>query len=303
MERAMNKTFNLIIIGVSLLAAAGCTSKKEQLTASTLTIAIEPASVSTLSAGGQIQLTANCRSAKSDNVDIAPTWSVENNLGTFNPATGKITVFTAGSGNGAGNIYASYADVRSAGLSITVGSGAPIETGSIFTIFNDNFSTELAAPGAFTDDYGLGSTIALAANTSDRSEGTKSFSATYSISSVGWSGWYVAVAGSAMKNMSAYTGGHLRFDIKSAYDIQIGIRSNNVDSGLNPAKKYLSDLSITPDGAHFQSVSIPISLLVGGNTTDLTQMKDMFIAAAVGSQTGAQTNKTFLIDNIRWTVD
>jgi hypothetical protein len=113
----------------------------------------------------------------------------------------------------------------------------------------------------------------------------------------------MSMPAASVKDMSAYAGGHLRFDIKTDYDIQIGIRSDNVDADANDAKKYISNY-ITLDGTRFQPVAIPIAQLVAAQSgTDLAQMKDLFIAAAVGRQINAQYSKTFLIDNIRWTLD
>jgi hypothetical protein len=277
-----------------ILFFVSCTSKKDRLVADTLTINIEPATAS-LAAGGTLSLKAICRSAKSDNVDIAPVWSVENSLGSFSPSSGKSATFTAGNSSGSGKIYATYQGIRGeVGLTVTgTGGGGGIVT---YSIYNDSFATDLDAPGTFK---GGGDAITLVADTTESSEGAQSFKATFSITEGGWAGWYVSA--STTKDMSAYSSGHLQFDIKTAYDIQIGIRSDNINSVANTAKRYISSY-ITPNGTMFQSVSVPISDFVSAQPgTDLSQMKDMFIASAIGDRIHAQTNKTFAIDNIRWT--
>jgi hypothetical protein len=289
----------MLCVSVLLLAAlSACTSKNDRLSADTLTISIDPSTPQSVAVGGTLSLKAICKSAKTDNVDISPAWSAENSMGTFSPASGKSTTFTAVTAS-TGSIYATYSGVRGSVLvTVTSASSGGGGGGSSvsYTIYDDSFASDLDAPGAFN---GGSDSIVLSADTSAKSQGTQSFLSTFTVTSSGWAGWYVSA--STTKGMSAYSSGHLQFDIRSAYDIQVGIRSNNINSGTNSAKKYISAY-ITPDGTQFKSVSIPIADLVNAQAgTDLSQMKDMFIATAVGTQTGAQTSKNFWIDNIRWT--
>jgi len=297
----------MLCVSVLFLAALSArTSKNDRLSADTLTISIDPSTSQSVAVGGTLSLKAICKSAKTDNVDISPAWSAENSMGTFSPASGKSTTFTAVTAS-TGSIYATYSGVRGSVLvtvtSASSGGGGSGGGGSggggssvSYTIYDDSFASDLDAPGAFN---GGSDSIVLSADTPAKSQGTQSFLSTFTVTSSGWAGWYVSA--STTKGMSAYSSGHLQFDIRSAYDIQVGIRSNNINSGTNSAKKYISAY-ITPDGTQFKSVSIPIADLVNAQAgTDLSQMKDMFIATAVGTQTGAQTSKNFWIDNIRWT--
>ena len=113
-----------MLVCAVMIGFASCTQKKDRLSSNTLSITAEPSTLS-VQAGQQVQLSATCISAKSDNVSISPSWSVEHNLGTFSPASGKATTFTAGSVSGSGNIYATYGDIRSAAVSLTVATGGP----------------------------------------------------------------------------------------------------------------------------------------------------------------------------------
>jgi hypothetical protein len=106
----MNKLFSISFVGLMVVLISGCTSKKDRINENTITIAVDSSS-STVHTGSTLNFTAICKNSSSDNLDIAPTWSAENNLGTFSPTKGKTTTFTAGSTEGTGKIYASYYDV------------------------------------------------------------------------------------------------------------------------------------------------------------------------------------------------
>lgn len=295
-----NKIVSLIIVGLSFLLTAGCTSKKEQLTASTLTIAVEPGSIAALSAGNSVQLTAICKSAKSDNVDIAPTWSVENNLGTFNPATGKTTVFTAGSVNNTGKIYASYADVRSAGVNVTVGSGGGNDGGtSPGVLFADaGMATDLA-PVSGTDmlhyfDGGDGSQDSAPWRIDVQNEPSgctvdsqKSMKITYTdvADDECYGGFYLAF--SSPKDMSAYS--KLTFyakgtDGNESFEIKIH-NSSDADWGVNETLTTTS----------WQKIEIPLSSFTG---VPLSQIDQPFIIAFKHTLTGK--NATIYIDYIKY---
>jgi hypothetical protein len=104
------RKYLLLLLCLSMAAVSACTSKKDRLTADTLVISIDPSSVS-VSTGAAKNLTAICKSAKLNNVDITPAWTVDSGLGTFNPTSGKTTTFTAGTAVGTGKIYATYSGV------------------------------------------------------------------------------------------------------------------------------------------------------------------------------------------------
>jgi hypothetical protein len=294
----MKKTIVLILSAIILLSA--CEKKKDRLTNNTFSISIDSPTAVAMYTGNTVTLKAICINSKLENIDVKPSWSVSNNLGTFNPATGKSTVFTAGANSGSGKIYATYDTVSAnVGLNITAVPGSGGGGTITYIIYDDSFNSDLASPGAFSD---TAVNPVLASDNINVSQGLSAFKAIFSIGSAGYQGWFVSETGT--KNMSAYSGGHLKFDIMTAYDIQIGIRSSNVNSNTNSAKRYISSYITLGAGSSFQSVSIPISdFTTAEPSTNLIQMKDMFIATALGSQIGAQTNQKFIIDNIRWTTN
>lgn len=108
------KKITLILISclIPLAVFMSCASKRDRLVVDTLVIAIDHSSAQTVAPGGTLALKVICKSAKSDNVDISPSWSVQNSLGSFNPSSGKSTTFTAGTSTGTGKIYATYGSVR-----------------------------------------------------------------------------------------------------------------------------------------------------------------------------------------------
>jgi len=72
----MKKQFSLVLRAVAVLCVAltfivSCTQKKDRLVSNTLNIVITPQSVA-VSTGTTQTLTAVCKSATSNNVDVAP---------------------------------------------------------------------------------------------------------------------------------------------------------------------------------------------------------------------------------------
>ncbi|MBN1823953.1 MAG: hypothetical protein JW803_06525 [Endomicrobiales bacterium] len=302
---------NWKILAVSAVLIAGviaCTSKKDRLTSNTLTITVDPSTAQNVNAGETLSLSAICRSAKSDNVAINPVWSVVSDtadLGTFGSASGKTSVFTART-PGTGTIYASYGSVRG-GVSVTVvstttsnGGGS---TSASFTIFDDAFGADLDIISPPSDKVNVfvvaGCALTPGEDTSTYYQGTKSWKSQFTVTAAGWAGWYVGK--NADYNMSSYSSGKIMFMYRSAYDLQIAIRSSNLNSDTHSAKIYLSEAGYTADGSTFKLASINISSFqLKEPSLDLTKMRDLFVVSAVGSKIGAQTNKEFWLDDIRW---
>lgn len=121
MSIPMKKNISFILVAFCITLAAGCASKKERLTASTMTVGID-AAYSSVTVGGTLALKAVCRTPKTDDPDVSPAWTIDMPLGSFAPANGKSTTFTATS-TGTAVIRASVSDV-SASFAITVVSTA-----------------------------------------------------------------------------------------------------------------------------------------------------------------------------------
>jgi len=135
----------VVVLCAAIAVIISCTTKKDRLVTDTLTIAITPQTVS-ISTGTSISLTAVCKSGSASSVvtaNIAPNWTVDSpSLGTFKPAQGKTTTFTATSATsavGKGRIYAAYSNIKaSAGVSVSS------------SIFNSPVSTSAANIGSIT---------------------------------------------------------------------------------------------------------------------------------------------------------
>jgi hypothetical protein len=292
------------VLCIAVVGLVSCTQKKNRITSDTLAIAIDPPSVS-ISTGAAQALKAIC-TVNGNSVTTVPVWSVDSSVtpaGVFSSANGQSIIFTAGPTACTGKIYATVSNVK-AGVSFAIYGSTPASAGSIYSLYDSGvFNSDLANPGLA---YYSGDTIGLATDLVNHSAfQTQSFEATFTLNDAvnSWADW--AVSEKTPKNMIAYSYGYIRFNIRSSYDIQIGIRSSNISANTNTAKQYISQYGWSAaSGASFQSVVIPVNDLVTAPAgTDLTQMVDMFIAAAVASRIGAQTNQSFWIDNIRWTTN
>lgn len=109
-----------------VLFVVACDRKNNPLTSDTTAIAVDPPPTQSVALGSSIPLKASATSAKGD-VSINPTWSVENNMGTFNPPQGKETTFIAGASSGTCKIYATNGRIRG---ETTVAIGCPATGGS-----------------------------------------------------------------------------------------------------------------------------------------------------------------------------
>ncbi|MHB9155440.1 MAG: hypothetical protein ACYC5N_07085 [Endomicrobiales bacterium] len=99
-----------------VLFVVSCDQKKDSFTSSslipnTLAVTIDPAPAQPVEAGSRVPLKASCSNASGE-VNASPVWSVENDLGTFEPAQGKETTFIAGKTTGTGKLFATLGSVR-----------------------------------------------------------------------------------------------------------------------------------------------------------------------------------------------
>lgn len=129
----------LLLLALCLCSLSACdTAKRSRLSSDTLRIAIDPPAVNgVIVFNSTMTLNAVCRSPQSPDPDVTPVWTVENNLGTFDPATGKKVIFTAGSIIGTGAIYASIGSVRSPALSISVAHSTSAVVKTVLPIYSD----------------------------------------------------------------------------------------------------------------------------------------------------------------------
>ena len=299
----LNIKFLFACLCITLVTLASCTTKKDRLAADTLTIAIDPSSFS-VSTGTAKTLTAICRSPKSDDVNISPDWTVDPVIGTLSSASGKTTEFTAGASVGTAKIRASYSGITAVSdVSITSSAVIPIVISQGYGIYSETFIVTMlkfdTANPPDTDGGCMGSYDGVVGNVGS-ANGANEFTegiVGLKCSAVGTSGgiWIQFGSDSAtgygtdakvQKDLSVYTGGTLKFDIRTTAEVTIGMEYGALGTPTKPAFTLTSLGYLTDDS--WQQVSI----LLSSFTSDLTavQVPVSFFAAA---------GTVFYIDNVR----
>lgn len=300
----MKKTLVFLLM-LSLLPALAC-GKKNRASSDTLTISVDAATQS-VAAGGTLPLRAICRSPKSNDVDVSPTWSVTDNLGTFNPAAGKATTFTAGSTVSTGTIYATYSGIQGA-LAIAVGGAAPPPPpppdGTVAFYSDAGLHADAghepdiiawAGPGGYTLEEISGGGAAPDPSKFERDT-----------SDAPWFGWGITLDkndNTYTKDMSAFSSGHIKFYIKTSRafvgteKVFINVQEANVGGAAGPKSPNLS-LSAYFDSSNpaWQEVSIPLSAITGVNLSRILNPILLGTADMVDPM-------TIDVDYIRWTED
>jgi hypothetical protein len=146
----------------------------------------------------------------------------------------------------------------------------------------------------------------------DHKEGGISKKATMSVdgSKGQWAVWFIqwgqeGSPESETIDMSAYADGTLSFWVKSSINLEIGIRSGNIDPNEARSKVYLNNYSSFKDDNVWHRLSIPIPDFLGSNAqkplADLKQIKILFAVASNTPSGGTGgVPKTFWIDDVRW---
>lgn len=179
-------------------------------------------------------------------------------------------------------------------------------------IFSETGSTLEPDVNSFIGTFsGNGGDIELVTESNEKKEGSISLKATLSVnaSSGGFAGWFVswgnedlADDNSYTRSMSSYGGGSIIFWVKSTINLEVGVRSGNVDPGDETSKVLLSDFqSFAPDNT-WRRVCIPISLFEGtAPKADLSQIKVFFVIASNTPSGGTGgVSQSFWIDDVRW---
>ena len=253
----MKKTL-LLALCLSIMPAIACTSKKSKLAADTLVIAVDPVTVS-VSTGAAKSLTAICKSASSSDANISPSWTVDSNLGSFSPKSGKTTTFTAGTAVGTGKIYATYSGVIgtakvtiSSGASTTGGGGGGGGGGGTkLVVYSDSgLGTNISL-----QEWNSGSTMPELLDSNGCSpDPQKYYKIIWGITG-GWDVW--AFASSVNMDLTSYT--NLCFYIKGASGgetVTIGMQDNA--STKQKAEDTLNSFGYTITTS-WQLVQIPLS--------------------------------------------
>lgn len=119
----------------------------------------------------------------------------------------------------------------------------------------------------------------------------------------GWSGWFIQYGvgtSPAIKPMSAYSNGSIRFWFKGESSLspylQVGIRSGNIPAGSETSKVFLNAYTTFDNNWH--SVSIPVSVFIQREPRLVLDAMKVLINFSVEGNTFGTHN--FWIDNLRW---
>jgi len=271
--------FSVIFLTCCVILFISC-SKRSRLTNSTLILTISPSSATVLPGGTQT-FTVSGRSAKTDNPDIDPEWSLSpTTLGKLSSSSGKTVTFTAGSSEGSGKIIAQEGDVRVEAL-ITV------TAGSVWKIYNDEGAIATVWTWDSYGEWGVGSSSATFdgnfTGISGIPEGAKCFK-TVSDNGNTYAGWGIFHDGGVVARTN-YSNGHLVFWLNSDAEVKVEIEG---PKGTKKSRK------ISSTGGAWQQISIPMSDFAG---VDFSQIYGSF------SITVESSNKTFYVDDVKWTTE
>ncbi|RLD18986.1 MAG: hypothetical protein DRI36_00060 [Caldiserica bacterium] len=289
-----------LVYCVLIFLVSSC-SKKNKLLENTLEIIISPSSVS-ISTGTSIELTATGKSAKSDNVDIDPVWSVTNNLGTFTPDKGKKVIFTAGNSAGSGVIRATEEDVYSEiPLTVKAGTGGGGTGGGSVVFYSDSgLNSDFGTPDIFT--WAENNDISAQEITDGNGpSGDSSSYQSFSSNSSTWFGGGIVlnkVSGNASAvDLSAYSSGNsLKFYIKLTRQLS-GSEQIKVEieygSGSKSTLYLSSSYGFDSTSTNWQEITIPLTDFTG---VDFSSIKLPFEITAEN----ITSSLTFYWDYVRW---
>lgn len=118
----------------------------------------------------------------------------------------------------------------------------------------------------------------------------------------GWFAQWGGIGSSDTKNMLDYVGGNLSFWVKSAVNLEVGIRSGNVVPGTESSKVLLNKYPSFIPGDDWHKVCIPLSDFTGpAPQADLSQVKVFFVVASSTFSGGTNGKPVKIwIDDVRW---
>jgi hypothetical protein len=149
----------------------------------------------------------------------------------------------------------------------------------------------------------------LRTDEAEKKEGDLSMKATLAVDGSGYAGWFVSWGNKDQLeddthtiDMSDFSGGSMAFWVKSPINLEVGIRSGNVDSGDEESKVLLSGFSTFAPDNTWREICIPLARFEGESPkADLSDIKVLFVVASNRSTGGtAGRLQTFWIDDVRW---
>ena len=227
-------------------------------------------------------------------VDIYPTWSFTGAIGSLSTTTGPRTRLDASVTPALGTITATDSSVSTTTY---------IDVANITFTQNFNVYSDAGSGGQIGTDQSAGSVINLNGNHTiipGAPEGKTVMLATYTVSGANaYATWFdYETVGSRF--MNSYSDGYLHFWIKTGRDLEVSLRSDNIDPAANLAKFRLSDLGVPTDNT-WQEVWLSLDdFKIADPRFDFSQVKVYFAIAAIQSEIGNVSNEVFLTDDVKW---
>jgi len=237
----------------------------------------------------------------SNNVrDIYPTWSSSGLSGSFTAAEGLSTIYTPATSPATGTITATEGGV-SGSSNVTV---ASYTWNDFFHLINDGgVYGEL---GGYDSDDGDGdgdgtenNSITLDTVTAVSPPGlTKSLEAIYSIQTYGWAGYYFHEGPltnvSDVRDLSAFANKYITFWVKTPVDLEMGIRTRNIDAGQERSKIMLSEYSVPADNNWHEVFIAADDFKNRDDRLDFSESKVFFNFAVIGEKVTDHSDKFYV---------
>lgn len=263
------------------------------------TLAIMPSSV-TIPTSSVRQFLAKGFDTNGVSVDVFPTWTGTPAVGTLSSTQGVSVLLNASSIPASGTITATQGP--------STGTVAQVNVANIIWTQSHNVYSDAGSGGYVGVQTGGG--VGTVMDLDELSPGvvgdTETFRrATYSLVNSGFQDafavWFTNVdSGSGERFMRFYSVGYLSFSVRTTNDLQVAIRSGNINAGTEKSKIRLSEFGVPLNG-EWQKVVIPLSEFAAREPQfDFDRIQTYFAITALSAQIGPVSNQTFDIDDVKW---
>jgi len=277
----------ILCFALFALILAGC-GKKSRLTVDTFFLTVEPGAY-WVEPNGSVELTVTAGTSTRSNIDINVSWLLQtSDMGSLSSDYGNKTVFTADpSAYGTATVVAVYNQFMK---TVEIGIGvksilSDYHCAGYFGVFS-SVNTHPSTSFVTVDDSAV------------FREGSKSVRADYSIPPGGWGGFFIQAGQDALStetaDMSAFSGGRVRFWVKTPHDLEIKI---------DTVPKQLSSVSPAYIDDNWHEVEISLS---GLGIADFSKISPYFTITVISDGTynnNQQISGSFYVDDVRWTMN
>jgi len=236
--------------------------------------------------------------SNNNTIDVYPSWSKSGVNGSFNTANGRFNIFRPTSISTSATITAT--DSVSGNSNIQ---SQDIEWNDFFNLVIDE--GVYGSIGTYdSDGTATANRIELSTVTYQTPPGYgESIRARYWTTAAGYAGFFVQEGEltdtTSTKSMSGFSDGYINFWIRTPTDLQISLRSINIDEGFEMSKVRLSDYGIPADN-NWHEVYIALDdFELWDSRIEISAMKVFFNIAVVG-QFASVLSDDFFISNIRY---